>query len=207
VYGWRDKFAERLNRPPRFMMRDDLLVEIARRAPTRAEDLHTLRGLPRGQEDAILEAVRRARALPLEQCPYPETRDNDPPNIALLGSLLNVVLNDFAGRNRIAGNLIASGSDLKALARSRATDSKLPDVPLCRGWRAKFVLPELLALLAGDTAIRVADPRLLDPLELVELEPEEPDEAPEVPPTVPPPAVPDATLVESPSEPPELDAR
>ena len=29
VYGWRDKFAERVNRPPRFMMRDDLLVEVA----------------------------------------------------------------------------------------------------------------------------------------------------------------------------------
>ncbi|MFM8271725.1 MAG: hypothetical protein ACKODX_05255, partial [Gemmata sp.] len=49
----------------------------------------------------------------------------------------------------------------------------LPDVPLCRGWRAKAVLPELLAILSGETAIRVADARSKDPLELVELEPEE----------------------------------
>ncbi len=176
VYGWRDKFAERVNRPPRFMMRDDLLIEVARRAPTKAEELHAVRGLPRGQEEAIIEAVHRAMALPMERCPEPETRDNDPPNIVLLGNLLSVVLNDFAGRNRLAGNLVASGSDLKAVVRSRAYGEPLPDVSLCRGWRAKAVLPELLALLAGDTAIRVADPKALDPLELIELEPEDEDE-------------------------------
>jgi ribonuclease D len=173
VYGWRDKFAERLNRPPRFLMRDDLLIEVAKRAPTRPEELHAVRGLPRGQEEAIIEAVRRAQALPADGCPEPEARDNDPPNVVLLGNLLNVVLNDFAGRSRLAANLVASGSDLKAVVRSRVADEPLPDVPLCRGWRARHVLPELLALLRGETAIRVANPKAPDPLELVELEPEE----------------------------------
>jgi ribonuclease D len=177
VYGWRDKFAERLNRPPRFLMRDDLLIEVAKRAPTRAEELHAVRGLPRGQEETIVEAVRRALALPADRCPEPETRDNDPPNVVLLGSLLGVVLNDFAGRNRLAANLVASGADLKALVRSRVAGEPLPDVPVCRGWRAKYVLPELLALLSGETAIRVADFKALDPLELVELEPEDDDPA------------------------------
>jgi ribonuclease D len=173
VYGWRDRFAERLNRPPRFLMRDDLLIEIARRAPTHLDDLHALRGLPRGQEEAILEAIRRAKSLPPGECPEPEARDSDPPNVTLMAGLLNVVLNDFCGRNRLASNLVASNSDLKAVARSRAFDAELPDVPLCRGWRSRSVLPELLALLAGETAIRVADPRAADPLELVELEPED----------------------------------
>ncbi len=172
VYGWRDKFAERLNRPPRFLMRDDLLIEITKRGPTKAEELHTVRGLPRGQEDAIIEAIRRAKALPPEQCPEPEARDNDTSNIVLLGNLLNVVLADFSGRNRLAANLVSSGSDLKAIVRSRVYGESLPDVALCRGWRAKAVLPELLAILSGDTAIRVADPKAADPLELVELEPE-----------------------------------
>ena len=176
VYGWRDRFAEKLNRPPRFLMRDDLLIEVARRAPTRPEELHAVRGLPRGQEEAIIEAINRARELPSNQCPEPETRDNDPPNIVLLGNLLNVVLNDFAGRNRLAANLIASGADLRAVVRSRVTGDRLPDVALCRGWRARVVLPELLALLAGETAIRVANPKAVEPLELVELEPLDEDD-------------------------------
>jgi ribonuclease D len=176
VYGWRDKFAEKLNRPPRFLMRDDLLIEIAKRGPTTVEQLNAFRGLPRGQEEPIVEAVRRAKALPPEACPEPEVRDNDPPNVTLLGSLLGVVLNDFTGRNRLAANLVSSNSDLRAVVRSKVYDEPLPDVPLCRGWRAKHVLPELLALLSGDTAIRVANPKAHDPLELVELEPEEPED-------------------------------
>lgn len=176
VYGWRDKFAEKLNRPPRFMMRDDLLIEIAKRGPNTPDELNAFRGLPRGQEEAILEAIRRAKALPPGDCPEPETRDNDPPNVTLLGSLLSVVLNDYTGRNRLAANLVSSNSDLRAVVRSVVYDEPLPDVPLCRGWRKKHVLPELLALLSGDTAIRVANPKAIDPLELVELEPEEPEE-------------------------------
>lgn len=173
LYLWRDQLAERLNRPPRLVMRDDLLVEVARRAPTKSEELHAVRGLPRGQESALLEAVKRGRALPLNECPQPEVRDSEPPNIAILGNLLQVVLTDYASRHRIAANLIASGSDLKALARSYLNGRSLPDVPLARGWRSQSVLPELLSLLSGETAIRVANPRAADPLELVELEPDE----------------------------------
>ena len=167
IYGWaRQVRGSRVNRPPRFLMRDDLLIEVAKRAPTRAEELHAVRGLPRGQEEAIIEAIHRAKALPLEKCPEPEVRDSDPPNIVLLGNLLAVVLNDFAGRNRLAGNLVASGSDLKALARSRAYGEDLPDVPLCRGWRAKAgsTCRSCLRCLSGDTAIRVADVKAADPL-------------------------------------------
>lgn len=207
VYGWRDRFAERINRPPRFVMRDDLLIEIARRAPARADDLQALRGVPRNQEEAILEAVRRAKALPPNECPEPETRDSEPPNVVLLANLLGVVLNDFCGRHKLAANLVASGSDLKAVVRSRAFDEPLADIPLSRGWRARAVLPELLALLTGETAIRVADPKSLDPLELVELEPEGDDDEPasdadsdsappEPEPGAPPPRGSDATLTE-----------
>ena len=175
LYGWRDKFAERLNRPPRYMMRDDILIELARRGPTQPEELHAVRGLPRGQEEAIIEAIRRAKALPPEHCPEPEARDNDTSNILLLASLLNVVLADFCGRNRLAANLVSSGADLKAIVRTRVGGEPLPDVPLCRGWRARAVLPELLAVLSGETAVRVADLTAAEPLELVELEPEDDD--------------------------------
>ena len=194
LYGWRDKFAERLNRPPRFLRRDDLLIEIAKRGPTKAEELHAVRGLPRGQEDVIIDAIKRAKALPPEQCPEPEARDNDTSNILLLGNLLNVVLSDFSGRNRLAANLVSSGADLKAIVRSRVYGEPLPDVALTRGWRAKVVLPELLALLAGDTAIRVADLKATDPLELIELEPEDDD-------------LPDADEAGEIMEPTELEAR
>ena len=49
VFVWREEFAARLNRPPRVLLRDDLIVEIARRATRNPDDLHSLRGVPRGE--------------------------------------------------------------------------------------------------------------------------------------------------------------
>lgn len=171
VFAWRERFAERVNRPPRQLLRDDLLAEIARRGPTRSEELAAYRGVPRNEVEPILDAVRRAKALPADRCPEPESRDNDPPHVVILGNLLGVVLSAWCTRHKLAANLVASGSDLKALARSRAFHEPLPDVPLTRGWRAAAVLPELHALLDGRTAIRVENPSAVAPLGFVAVPP------------------------------------
>lgn len=164
VYGWRETFAQRVNRPPRMLLRDDLLAEIARRSPSRIDDLQTLRGLPRGEQEAILEAVRRAKSLPPEQFPEVEQRDNDPAHVVMLGNLLGVVLGDLCSRKRIASNLVASGQDLKAVVRARATGQELPDVPLTRGWRSEAILSEILAILDGRHAVRIVQPSSNAPL-------------------------------------------
>jgi ribonuclease D len=164
VFGWREAFAQRVNRPPRMLLRDDLLAEIARRSPSRIDDLQTLRGLPRGEQEAILEAVRRAKSLPPEEFPEIEFRDNDPAHVVLLGSLLSVVLADLCARKRIAANLVASGQDLRAVVRARANGSDLPDVPLTRGWRSQAILSEILAILDGRHALRIVQPSSNAPL-------------------------------------------
>ncbi len=164
VYGWRDGFARRVNRPPRMLLRDDLIVEIARRGPTSLNDLQSLRGLPRGEPEAILDAVHRAKALPPTELPDLEPRDNDPAHIVLLGNLLGVVLADLCARRKLAANLVASGQDLKAVVRATATGQATPDLPLTRGWRAGAILPELLAVLHGAHAVRVVKPNSSAPL-------------------------------------------
>ena len=102
--------------------------------------------------------------MPIEECPLQETRDNDPPNVVLLGNFLNVVLTDWCTRNKLASNLVASGADLKAVVRSRVFGEPSPDIPLTRGWREAHVLTELHAILNGEKAIRVENPEALAPL-------------------------------------------
>ncbi|MDB5311942.1 MAG: rnd [Gemmataceae bacterium] len=164
VFGWREEFARRVNRPPRMLLRDDLIAEIARRAPKTLDDLQSLRGLPRGEPEAILDAVRRAKALPPDDFPELEARDNDPAHVLLLGSLLGVVLADMCSRKKLAANLVASGQDLKGVVRAAAVGQQLPDLPLTRGWRAEAILPELLAVLDGTHAVRVVKPSSTAPL-------------------------------------------
>src|SRR5207253_616087 len=50
---WREAVAARTNRPARSIVRDDLLIEIARRNPSRERDVSAIRGLPRRDVAAI----------------------------------------------------------------------------------------------------------------------------------------------------------
>jgi ribonuclease D len=158
LYAWREEEAGRSNRPLRNIVRDDLIVEIARRNPTRERDLQVVRGLPRRDLPAILRTVEQARDLPPEECPRPAERDQDPPQVGLVAAVLGAALADRCARLRLAPNLVASNTDVKLLVRARLAGTPLPDESLLtRGWRSQHVLPDLLALLDGRRLLRVAD--------------------------------------------------
>jgi ribonuclease D len=158
LYQWREEVAARTNRPARSIVRDDLVVEIARRNPGRERDLQVMRGLPRRDLEAILQVVERARAIPLDQCPAVAEREQDPPQVGLVVNVLTAVLGDLCTRHRLAPNLVASSHDVKLLVRSRLQGGLLPpESILTQGWRAVHVLPELLAVLEGRRTLRIAD--------------------------------------------------
>ena len=172
VFVWREQFAARLNRPPRVLLRDDIVIEIARRGSGRHDDLHTLRGLPRGEGDAILFAVRRGHELPLDQCPATSERDSDAPHINTLASLLGVVLSEFCARMKLASNLVATTYDLKSLVRARQPGAKLADdSSFISGWRSQEVRPHLDAVLDGTQVIRVSNPGSANPITIHPISP------------------------------------
>jgi ribonuclease D len=158
LFQWREQMAARTNRPARTIIRDDLIVEIARRNPARERDLHVIRGLPRRDLAAVMEVVERARALPLEQCPAVAEREQDPPQVSLVCNVLMAVLGDLCARLGMAANLVATSQDIKLLVRSHHQGRPLPaELVLTQGWRARHILPTLLAVLEGRQSLRVAD--------------------------------------------------
>jgi ribonuclease D len=169
LYSWREETAARTNRPTRAIIRDDLIVEIARRNPTRERDLHVVRGLPRRDLEAIIQVVAQARALPAEACPTVFGREQDPPQVALVTNVLSAVLGDLCARWALAPNLVASSNDSKLLVRARLAGQPLPeDSQLTSGWRRDHVLPELLAVLEGRRFVRIADITADAPLDYAE---------------------------------------
>src|SRR5260370_30350004 len=60
LYQWREAKADRQNRPARTVVRDDLLVEIARRNPKEERDLDVMRGLQKKEFPEIVRVVREA---------------------------------------------------------------------------------------------------------------------------------------------------
>ena len=157
LFHWRDAKADRQNRPARTVVRDDLLIEIARRSPKEERDLEVMRGLQVKEFPEIVRVVREARALPPEQWPIAVPREIDPPQVALITGLLNAILGDFCARMQLAPSLACSTADVRQLVRCEMTGQPLPTTnPLAGGWRAAALVPELRAVLQGQRAIRVA---------------------------------------------------
>jgi ribonuclease D len=170
LFNWREEEAARLNRPTRSIARDDLLIEIAKRNPGKARDLQVIRGLPKRDLETIVQVVQEAHALPLEQCPAPLGREQDAPQVGLVSSVLLAVLADLCTRRHLAPNLVATTSDIKDLVRSRLSGEPPEESPLQQGWRARNILPDLVAVLEGRRALRVADLRQEAPFEYAEVQ-------------------------------------
>ncbi len=169
VAQWRDGVAERQDRPVRSVVRDDVLLEIARRGVQEPDQIDSLRGIPPREIENVVKAVKAANKLPLSECPSEAEADHDPAQVAVLTSLLNVVLADVCERLRLAQSLVCSQSDLKELVRSKLNGGAIPaDSPFAKGWRRSDVLPHLERILTGNLALRVKDPRLTSPLEYIE---------------------------------------
>ena len=71
--------------------------------------------------------------------------------------------------NKYAPNLVASGSDVRALVRAKLRGQELPgNSLLTQGWRAQCILPVLVAMLEGRLSLRVADVASDTPLAFAE---------------------------------------
>lgn len=154
LYRWREGTARRLNRPPKTVCRDDLLVQIARRGPRNEADLRLIRGLPHEYFGAILEAVEKARDLPAEELPALPTRGVKRPEVDLLAGVLTAVVHEVAQRLQIAPQLVATNADLRSFIRGQVFGEPVRPTLLDVGWRKEQIRGVLLDVLKGKAALR-----------------------------------------------------
>ena len=170
LYLAREALAAENNRPARTILRDDLLVEIARRNPKTPHDVQVVRGMTKRFVGAFFAAVERARSSPPDDHPKQTEREQDQPQLALVTSILTAVMADFCAREKLAPGLTATTNDLRCLARAKLLDVPVDDSPLTRGWRSAHLLPHLQAVLDGRRAVRVADVRADAPFAYLDAE-------------------------------------
>lgn len=168
LWRWRDSAARAENVPPRRLLRDEMLVEIAKRRPKTVEDLYALRGLDRVSAKttgpALVAAVNAGLALPDSELPQP-LRRVDPPQLGVLTQLLSMASNNLATTHQVDPALLATVSDLQDVVRWRLNDASDEDLPTClQGWRGEILRQPLLDLLEGRRGIRVRDFRAEAPL-------------------------------------------
>lgn len=167
LWRWRDRVARSSNTPPRKIMRDELLVEIARRKPPTPADLFQLRGMERGfvreSGPRIVEAVQRALQLPDAELPR-STRRDDPPQLGVLSQFLSLAANGLAAEHEVDPALLATSAELQELVRWRLGRSDEGEPPVLQGWRGEILGQPLLEILDGKRTVRVRTLKSANPL-------------------------------------------
>jgi ribonuclease D len=159
LVSWRERTAERQNRPVQGVLGDAALVEIARRKPSSRGELERVRGIGGAGQgrraDELSEVIAQGASRPPDPAP-PGSRGPAPqPDDAPLVALGEALLRTRAREAGLAYELLAARADLQAIVAALRTGGEEPDVRTLRGWRRELAGGELLELLAGDISLSV----------------------------------------------------
>lgn len=169
VWRWREALAYEQNLPPRWVLRDELLAQVAKRKPASTADLFALRGFERGDArekgPAIVAAVQRGLAVPDSELPGGRRRD-DPPQLSVLSQMLSVVSGGVAAHNSIESQLLAPSADIQEFVRWVLTGRTDDKPELAQGWRGDLLGEPLLDVLEGRSFIVVEDLARPNPLSI-----------------------------------------
>jgi len=156
--AWRESEARRRNVPRGRVMRDEVLLQLARHPPKSVHELRGLRGVHSSEVDRqgeqLLATITSALALPPSAWPeVPRERKPDPESTGIV-ELLQAVLKARAAEEGIAPTMLATSADLQTLVEAKQNRTAL-DVPILRGWRRQLAGDLLLQVLDGAITITV----------------------------------------------------
>jgi len=170
IWMWRRAEAETRNIPPRRVLRDDLIIELARRKVDDPERIRDVRGMHRGMRRETLQTlascITRGLSAPLDDIERP-SHESMPGQLNLLGQFLSPALSSICRSANVATSLAGTAADVRDLIAYRLgfKETSQDEPPLlASGWRAELVGHLIEELLAGRKSIRIEDPLSEHPL-------------------------------------------
>lgn len=155
---WRDESAKAEDVPPRSLLKDEILLDMARSPIEAEEDLARVKGLPRPVEAkygaGIVQATQRARDLPQEQLPVMKNYDPAPEE-KFGGDALFYATQCLCAAQGIDPSLVTSRQEIGELHQIFIAEQKPPDLRVLRGWRREAVGERLLDLMRGRGGLSV----------------------------------------------------
>ena len=175
LWKWREAEARRRDRPARRVLRDDLIIEMAKRQSADPKRIAAIRGMERGdlrrRLPEMAKCIQRALDLPEDKMPQVLKRENVP-QLAVLGQFLFAALGSICREAQLAPSLVSSPSDVRELIayQSGFLDHRREPPALSQGWRAEVAGRLFDDLLSGKKAIRIRDPQSDHPLAFEQVE-------------------------------------
>ena len=156
VANWRDTVAAQLNRATFRVMGNEVLFELARRAPKSVSELGAIKGMPKGMVERggadIVAAVRRGVEVPEAELPkFPRgQRWNKDRDFDERVARLKAVRDSAASRLDLDPGVLCSRERLENIARSGAKSvEELTAVPDLRRWQIEEMAAGFIAALSA----------------------------------------------------------
>ena len=156
--AWRERRAERQDIPRKWVMSDETLVALVKRAPRDVGDFRRVRGTDQLSErdvEAALIAIGNGTRCPVDNLPSAgHARHAPTPETDSVCDLMYALLRLVSERSGVATSIIASRDDLCGYIEHPERS------PLREGWRFELVGSLLDDLLSGNMGLTVKDGRV-----------------------------------------------
>ena len=149
VAGFREATARRRDVPPFRVMRDEVLLELARLAPRRRRQLEEVRGLGRGLRSgegarellAVIEAALELKPADWPEVPRPEPRRPPLPGQERLIRRLKVARDEVAERLGLEPSVVASRGVLERVSAALVERRSVEEIDDLRQWQRRLLEP------------------------------------------------------------------
>ena len=155
---WREKEAQVRDSLAKNIVRDESLLELARKAPIDSEELSRIRGLHKNEitrsKKNLLAAIQRGLNLPLDQIPkLPEFEIyKAPPGIE---EMLSALVQIRAEKLKIEPSVLADRKKINDFVKCFDQKLSLENHPLFCGWRKQAIGNQLYLALTGEMALAI----------------------------------------------------
>lgn len=150
--AWREEMALKKDRPRRYILRDEIILDLAALSPTKESDFDHFKSkkefsFQHEYAPQVIEIIKEALTLPKEQMPLLEKETPLNANQHAVKEMLKLLLTVVSDEYGVAPKIIASAEDLEKIARLE----KNPRI--MTGWRYEIFGKKALAFQKGQLAL------------------------------------------------------
>ena len=157
---WREHIASRRDIPRRWVLPDELVIEIARIEPASTNELFRIRGarekLTSSMAKDIVRLIEKGKDVPPEEWPVKTKKKHSCNGADALADVMMGIVRVRAKENDLAPQVLAVHDDLVALAAGTREG-----LDILEGWRFEIVGRELVDFLEGREAFKVENGTLV----------------------------------------------
>ena len=156
--AWREKVAVSRDCLAKSIVRDETLLEIARKMPTDVKDLSSLRGFYHKEigksGKAIIESVKRGNEVPENELPtLPESDGHS--TTRGIEELLSAFVQIRSEELKIEPSVLADRKRIHSFATHFEQSINMDDHFLLQGWRKECIGKPMLSLLNGEVGLKI----------------------------------------------------